>query len=272
MKKPSIPALPRDRCLGYLQNLRIPIAPDAFDAALQQAEKEAASHLRFLDLLLGPQAAARRERSVERRIREAHFKERKTLETFDWKFNPIDRVQIEELATADFIGRRSNLILVGQSGVGKSHIIQALGMRACALGHRVLYRTSAKMLSDLTASLADKTLSQCLRDYSRPEFLIVDEFGFDHIERLESPQAAHLLYKVVVERHQRRSTALVTNIDFEGWASYLADGPLAMAFLDRLVEGAIIIKIKGKSYRARSSKHHNISTEVSPPRAPAPAE
>jgi DNA replication protein DnaC len=97
--------------------------------------------------------------------------------------------------------------------------------------------------------------------------LIVDEFGFDHIERLESPQAAHLLYKVIVERYQRRSTALVTNIDFDGWASYLADGPLAMAFLDRLVEGAIIIKIKGKSYRARSSKYHNL-VEDSPIQSP----
>ena len=213
---------------------------------------------------------------MERRIRDAHFKERKTLETFDWKFNPqIDRVQIEELATADFIVRRSNLILVGQSGVGKSHIVQALGMRACALGHRVLYRTSAKLLTELTASLAGKTLPQCLRDYSRPELLIIDEFGFDHIERLESPQAAHLLYKVIVQRHQRRSTALVTNIDFEGWASYLADGPLAMAFLDRLVENSTIIKIKGRSYRARSSKHPKLSqpdpsTPSSNPQAPAP--
>jgi DNA replication protein DnaC len=266
MKK-STPAALRSQCLAHLKTMAVPISSDQLDSALEQAEKEAVSHLRFLDLLLGPMAAARRERAVERRIREAHFKERKTLETFDWKFNPIDRVQIEELATGDFITRRSNLILVGQSGVGKSHIIQALGMRACALGHRVLYRTSAKLLTELTASLADKTLPQRLRDYSRPELLIVDEFGFDHIERIESPQAAHLLYKVIVERHQRRSTALVTNIDFDGWASYLADGPLAMAFLDRLVEGAIIIKIKGKSYRASSSKVSNIS--VAPATQPA---
>ena len=93
---------------------------------------------------------------------------------------------------------------------------------------------------------------------------MIDEFGFDHIERVESPQAAHLLYKVIVERHQRRSTALVTNIDFDGWAGYLSDGPLAMAFLDRLVEGATIIKIKGKSYRARTLKP-NRTTPAEPP-------
>ncbi len=266
MKKPTTPPPLRDQCLSHFKILGIPITPEALDTVLDRADKETLSHLHFLDLLLGQQAAARRERSVEYRIREARFAERQTLETFDWKFNApaIDRLQIEELASGDFIRRRSNLILVGQSGVGKSHIIQALGIRACALGHHVLYRTSSQLLADLNASLADKTLPQRLRRYSRPELLIIDEFGFDRIERLESPQAAHLLYKVIATRHQRRSTALVTNIDFDGWADYLADGPLAMAFLDRLVEGAIILKIKGKSYRARASKQKNTSSDISP--------
>ncbi|MGH8094310.1 MAG: IS21-like element helper ATPase IstB [Chthoniobacterales bacterium] len=266
MKKPTPPPL-RDQCLSHFKILGIPLTPEALDAVLHRADTEALSHLLFLDLLLGQQAAARRERSVEYRIREARFEERKTLETFDWKFNAhaIDRLQIEELASGDFIRRRSNLILVGQAGVGKSHIVQALGMRACALGHHVFYRTSSQLLTDLTASLADKTLPQRLRRYNRPDLLIIDEFGFDRIERLDSPQAAHLLYKIIVARHQRRSTALVTTIDFDGWADYLADGPLAMAFLDRLVEGAIILKIKGKSYRARSAKPTDNS-----PQTPAP--
>ena len=129
----------RDLCLSHFQILRIPITPNDLDAVLERADKQTLSHLKFLDLLLGQQAAARRDRAVERRIRDAHFAERKTLETFDWKFNPqIDRLQIEELATGDFIRRQSNLIFVGQSGVGKSHLIQAIGLRACALGYRVL--------------------------------------------------------------------------------------------------------------------------------------
>ncbi len=255
MKKSVTPVAVRDLCLSHFKILGIPIAPSDLDAALERADKETLSHLKFLDLLLGQQAAARRDRSVERRIREARFAERQTLETFDWKFNPqIDRLQVEELATGDFIRRQSNLIFVGQSGVGKSHLIQAIGMRACALGYRVLYTTSASLLADLKASLADKTLPLRLRHYQRPELLVIDEFGFDRIERLESPQAAHLLYKVIVARHQRRSTALMTNIDFDGWADYMTDAPLAMAFLDRLVEGAIIIKIKGRSYRAQKAK------------------
>jgi len=255
MKKSATPPALRDLCLSHFKILGIPIAPNDLDGALDRADKETLSHLKFLDLLLGQQAAARRDRSIERRIREARFAERQTLQTFDWKFNPqIDRLQIEELASGDFIRRQSNLIFVGQSGVGKSHLIQAIGMRACALGYRVLYRTSSSLLADLTASLADKTLPLRLRHYHRPELLIIDEFGFDRVERIESPQAAHLLYKIIVARHQRRSTALITNIDFDAWADYLTDGPLAMAFLDRLVEGAIIIKIKGKSYRARKAK------------------
>lgn len=247
----------RDRCLSHFRTLGIPLQAEALDAILSKAEKETLSHLSFLDQLLGPPAAARHERAVERRIQQARFAESKTLETFDWKFNPkaFDRLQIEELATGDFIRRRANLLFVGWSGVGKSHIIQALGLKACAHGYRVCYRTSSALLADLTASLADKTLPQRVRYYSRPDLLIIDEFGFDRIERAECPQAAHLLYKIVAARNQKRSTALVTNVDFDKWGDYLADGPLAMALLDRLVERAIILKIKGKSYRAQCPKN-----------------
>lgn len=255
MKTTKTPTL-CDQCLSHFATLRIPLDPASMDEVLSRAEKEHLSHLQFLDLLLGAQANAHRERAVARRIREARFEQNKTLEGFDWKFNPktFDRVQIEELATCDFIRRRTNLILVGWSGIGKSHIIQGLGQKACVHGYRVMYRTSAKLLSDLTASLADKTLPQRLRRYSSPDFLIIDEFGFDRIERSECPQAAHLLYKVIAARNQKRSTALVTNVDFDKWAEYLSDGPLAMAFLDRLIEGAIILKLKGKSYRAPKTK------------------
>src|SRR3989449_9636613 len=175
MKK-SAPAPLRDLCLSHFKTLRIPIMPNDLDAVLDRADKESLSHLKFLDLLLGQQAASRRDRSIERRIREAQFDERQLLETFDWKFNPqIDRLQIEELANADFIRRQANLIFVGQAGVGKSHLIQAIGMRACAAGYRVLYCTSSGLLADLTASLAAKTPPLRLRRYQRPELLIRSE-------------------------------------------------------------------------------------------------
>src|SRR5580700_1515152 len=180
--KPTKTTIPlRDRCLSHCTTLGIPLEGVALDELLTKAEKESLSHLQFLDLLLGTQADARRERAVARRIREARFAENKALEGFNWLFNPkaFDRVQIEELATGDFIRRKTNLVMVGWSGVGKSHIVQAVGQKACVRGYRVMYRTSADLLADLTASLADKTLPARLRRYANPDLLIIDEFGFD---------------------------------------------------------------------------------------------
>lgn len=154
---------------------------------------------------------------------------------------------MEELATADFIRRGNNIVVVGQSGVGKSHLMQSVGQSACVLGYRVRSTTSAALLTDLTASLADQTLLARLGYYGRFDLLIIDEFRFDKIERAKSSQAAGLLYKVIDTRSQQRSTALVSNIDFDAWGEYFGDGPLAMAFLDRLVDGAIVLKISGRS-------------------------
>lgn len=239
-----------------LEVLRVPLPEDALDAALSQAEKQRWSHLDFLVAVIGPLADRKRERTVERRIREARFPEVKMLDSFDWEFNAkaIDRTQIEALATCEFVRRGENLVFVGQSGVGKSHIMQAIGRQACSLNYRVRYITSAELINDLTASLADKTLPQRLRYYARFDLLIIDEFGFDKIERAESPEASNLLFKVIDSRHRHQSTVMITNIDFDLWASYLGDPPLAMALLDRLVENAIVMKINGKSYRAHMAK------------------
>jgi len=241
----------RERVLEHFAVLRIPITADELDQAVGAAEREGLPLLVAVDRLLGEQAARRRDRGIKRRITAAHFAEHKTLETFDWKFNKtINRAQYEQLATGDFIRRQANVLLVGQSGVGKSHLMQAVGLSACALGYRVLYTTSAQMLTQLTAALADKSLNDTIKRFASWDLLLIDEFGFDRIEREECPQAAHLLYKVIKRRHQKRSTILITNIDFDAWGPYLGDPLLAMAMLDRLVEGAVIIKIKGPSFRA----------------------
>jgi DNA replication protein DnaC len=240
----------RDQILADFATLRIPVTADQLDAALKQAQDTGWSHLDFLHRLLADQAGLRRQRSIERRIKDARFRDLKPLSDFDWNFNPtINRVQIETLAACDFVRRRQNLVFVGQSGVGKSHLIQSIGQAACTLGFRVRYLTSGALLEDLTAALADQTIHDHIRDYARPELLIIDEFGFDRIERSVCPQAASLWYKIIDARSQRASTALVTNIDFEAWADYLGDAPLAMALLDRVVDGATIVKLKGKSYR-----------------------
>jgi DNA replication protein DnaC len=247
----------REQLLTDFHTLKVPLAQAELDALLARAEREGLSHLEFVHLLVAEQARQRRERSIARRIQQAEFQELKTLADFDWDFNAktINRVQIEELATCAFIRRQDNLVLVGQSGVGKSRIVQSIGQNACVQGLRVRYITSGQLLLDLKASLADQTLPRRIRYFAGFDLLIVDEFGFDRIERDEAPQAANLFYKIIDARYQKRSTALITNIDFAAWGDYLGDPPLAMALLDRLVDGAIIVKMKGKSYRAHRGRN-----------------
>ena len=255
----------REAVLDDFSALRIPISGDALDSALREAEGQGLSHLQFLRLVISEQASGRRERAIERRIRQARFGEIKTLEDFNWKFNApfIDRVQVEALATGEFVGRKDNLVMLGRSGIGKTHIVKAVGHRLCALGYKVRYATSAELLRALTASLADQTLPRQIRYWSGFDLLILDEFGFDKLERAESPQAANLLYKVIDARHRQNSTALVTNIDFESWGEYLGDPPLAMAFLDRVVDGALLMKIPLEAKSHRASRAQRISSPSS---------
>jgi DNA replication protein DnaC len=257
-QKAQTPAQPipnrREQILADFATLRIPVTAEQLDAALEHAEKAGLSHVDFLHRLLAEQAGQRRQRSIERRIKDANFRELKPLSAFDWNFNPaINRTQIETLATCDFVGRHQNVVFVGQSGLGKSSLIQSIGGIGCALGYRVYYITSGELLEDLTAALADNTIHARIRHYTRYDLLIVDEFGLDRIERSLCPEAASLWFKIIDARTQRASTALVTNIDFAAWSKYLDDEHLAMALLDRVVHGATIVKLKGRSYRAHQN-------------------
>jgi DNA replication protein DnaC len=243
------------------------VTADTLDDVLAQAAQQGWSHLEFAARLLGAAAARRRERSLERRLAEAHLKDAPTLETFDWQFNAatIKRPQIEELASCAFVRRRQNVIVVGQSGLGKSHLFKALGRCACVQGLRTRYTTSAQLIQDLKATLADDSLTVRLRYWTNFDLLLIDEFGFDRLERQLCPEATQLLYKVIEGRYGQRSTVLVTNVDFEAWGEYLGDAPLAMAFLDRLVDGATILKLRGRSYRAARARTLTEDKEDHPP-------
>ena len=260
--------------MEHLQTLGITIPEEQFDDALRQAEQCGWSHLELLDRLFGLPALQKRERMIQRRIRDAHFAENKTLESFDWKFNAqaIDRREIEELATGDFIRRGDQLLMVGQSGIGKSHLLEGIGRRACLQGYRVRYIQSDALLADLGASLADGTTVKRIRYFTRPDLLIIDGFGFDRIEREQSPQGLSLLYKVIDKRGPQRSTALITNIDFDAWNEYLEDSPLVMALIDRLFEKAIIKRFpKAKSYRAHQARTSSSPNGgQAPPKKPGP--
>jgi DNA replication protein DnaC len=261
---PTLPADLRERILADFATLKVPLRAEQLDALLARASHDGLSHQQFLHLLIAEQANQRRERSIAHRIREARFVERKPLGEFDWEFNraAIDRTQIEELASGGFIERRENLVMVGQSGVGKSFLLQAIGEAACVLGYTVRYTTSAAILDDLTAAIADRTLPKRVRYYANFGFLVIDEFGYDYIEREQSPQAANLFFKIIDARNRRCSTALATNMDFKTWTKNLGESNLAGAFLDRIVDSAIILKINGRSYRAHRTQPANPSADT----------
>jgi len=250
------PHLLHDDVTAALKTLGMVLAPGVLDAALSAAEKESLSHLQFLHRLLAGPAEAKRERAIERRIRVAQFRELTTLEGFDWEFNAqgVDRRIIEPLATCDFVRRHENVVLVGQTGLGKSRILQAVGHAGCVLGYRVRYATSAKLLQESTAALADGSFAEMLEEYARFDLLLIDEFGFDRLEREGRSQASNFYYRLLDARTGRRSTALATNIDFKDWGDYLGDPPLAAAFLDRLVHGALVLKLSGRSYRVHGTR------------------
>ena len=230
---------------------------ETVDELLAQAASQEWSHLEFARRLLGAAAQSRRERSLERRLAEAGLTDAPTLETFDWQFNAstIKRTIIEELASCAFLRRNENIVVVGQSGLGKSHLFKGIGRCACVHGFRVKYTTSAALINDLKKTLADDTLAVRLRYWRNFDLLIIDEFGFDRLERQSCQEAPQLLYKVIEGRYAQRSTVLVTNVDFDAWGDYLGDAPLAMAFLDRLVDGANILKLRGRSYRAARARN-----------------
>ena len=251
----TTPAAVRERIQEYLQELKVSLPDEELDEILSASEQSQTSYLEFLQRVLSGPANRRRENGIARRIRQAGFRNESMLENFNWKFNAasIDRAQIEQLATGGFVRRGDNLVFVGQSGLGKSHLIQAIGRSCCVHGYRARYQTSAELLSKLGQSLADGTTPKVVRQYSRYDLLLIDEFGFDKLEREDFPHASSLLYKVIDSRTER-STALVTNIDFDAWGEYLGDPPLAMAFLDRVVDGAQIVKFRGQSYRAHRAQ------------------
>lgn len=245
----------RNQIQSHLETLKIPLTSVQLDEILATADKSKLSHLQFLQQFLSVPAGARRERSIERRLRLARFRDpAATLESFDWSFNQVDPVPFQELATGDFVRRRDHLVFVGESGLGKSHLIQGIGRSCCATGYSARYTTSAELLEDLVRASGERSLPSRIRYYCRFQLLVIDEFGFEKLERLEYPEWSSLLYKVIDSRNRRGSTALVTNIDFKYWTDYLGDPPLAMALLDRVVDGAIIHKFKGESYRPQRGR------------------
>ena len=208
------------------------------------------SRLAWLWRLVEPQLRRRVESRAERRIREGHLPVRKTFEAFNFGFQAkLDKDLVMELATLRFLAQGKNVLLAGMSGTGKSHIALALGLLACNANHRVLYTTSADMLGRLTMSLADETLPNALKPYTRADLLVLDEVGLEQVESNEARRSG-LMQKVLLPRYNaQRSTVITSNIPWEGWGDYLGDHLGATALVDRMIHHSHVIVINGPSYR-----------------------
>jgi DNA replication protein DnaC len=208
------------------------------------------SRLAWLWRLVEPQLRRRVESRAERRISDARLPVRKTFEAFNFAFQPsLDRDLVMELATLRFLQQGKNVLLAGMSGTGKSHIAQALALIACNANRRVVYTTSADMLARLNMSLADDSLTQALKPYTRAELLVVDEVGLEQVER-DAARRSGLMQKVLLPRYNEpRSTIMTSNIPWDAWGDYLGDHLGATALIDRLLHRSHVIVINGPSYR-----------------------
>lgn len=182
--------------------------------------------------------------------------ERKTLEAFDWDFQPdLDKSLVLELARLDFVRRREDLVITGKAGTGKSHILKSFAARACEQGVRMRYARCVDLLDDLHAGLADGTYARRLKAWAKPALLVIDDVGLGQVKkRADEPTAAHTLYNLIDRRHGKVSTAFTSNIALSEWGRYLGDVTLTAAILDRVAEHAIRIDIDGPSYRQHRAK------------------
>jgi DNA replication protein DnaC len=243
----------RDKILQHLEDLKLKMPHDAIDQIVRESTEKSYGVWEILERFLAVPSGLKREQAIASRIRRACFPSEATLESYDWSFNLSAgrQAQVMELATGEFVRRSENVTFVGKSGLGKTHIIEGLGKRCCVAGYRVLYTKSAQLIELLNKARAIKSLPQQVRKLRAFDWLIIDEFGFDKLERREISDALSLLYKVIDAR-VGRSTAVVTNVDFKDWTDYLGDPQIVMAMLDRLVYRSQIVKFDGKSYRAAS--------------------
>src|SRR2546425_1801922 len=234
-----------------LRTLRLSGILETLDVRNRQAVEQQSSFVEFLTLLLQDEVERRAQSKLRLRLRRAAFDPTKTLEGFDFSFNPkLNKAQVFDLATCLFIERHENVLIYGPTGVGKSHVGQALAHEACRRGYEVLFVATDKMLGHLAGGRADGTRESRLARYTRPDLLVLDDFGLKPL-RAPGPED---LYDVINERYERGSILVTSNRDRAEWPDLFGEPLLASAALDRLTHGAHFVEITGQSFRAEHTK------------------
>lgn len=238
--------------IDHLSYLKLPYIRENYEAIAKIAARKKWDHIQYLSELVAQESNLRRDRCIQRRIKMARFPVIKTMDQFDWSWpKKINQAQVKNLFRLKCIEEKSNIILIGSVGVGKTHIATALGYQACLKNNTVLFTSAIDAVNNLIAAQHTGQLKQELKKYLKPSLLIMDELGYLPIDKT----GADLLFQIISERYERGSIIITTNRVFKEWPEiFNNDTTLTSALLDRLLHHTEAVLIEGDSYRMRKVK------------------